>query len=61
MSVRFSVVALVTVAVVGCGRLPEPSFVLNEPTKELTPKARDAVAYALKDHFGTPVQLVAWD
>ncbi|HVV99555.1 MAG TPA: c-type cytochrome [Planctomycetaceae bacterium] len=61
MSVRFSVVALVTVAVVGCGKLPEPSFVLNEPTKELTPKARDAVAGALKDHFGTPNQLVAWE
>ena len=61
MSVRFSVVALVTVAVVGCGRLPEPSFVLNEPTRDLMPKARDAVAGALQDHFGTPTQLVAWE
>jgi mono/diheme cytochrome c family protein len=61
VSVRFSVVALVTVAVVGCGKLPEPSFVLNEPTKDLSPKASEAVAGALKDHFGTPTQLVAWE
>ena len=46
---------LALVAIVGCSRPPELSFVLSEQTYELPVKHRDQIEKQLKDFFGTPV------
>jgi len=57
---------------IGCGKSPEAEFVLQPETKDLMREARDGfkneegekvpgVKDYLKDLFGTPNELVAWD
>lgn len=48
------------VLVTGCGKGPEAEFSVRQSTEELLPEAQRAVRAALKDGFGTPQNLVAW-
>ena len=44
----------------GCGAGPQAEFKFRETTEDLIPEANKAVKKTLKDSFGTPVELVAW-
>jgi len=44
----------------GCGKGPEAEFSLRTATEELIPDAQRSVRNALKEGFGTPQHLVAW-
>ena len=46
---------LALLALAGCGKVPERHYVLSEATQDLEDTAaRDAIAEALEEHFGTP-------
>jgi mono/diheme cytochrome c family protein len=44
----------------GCGTGPQAEFKFRETTEDLIPEANKTVKKTLKDSFGTPVELVAW-
>lgn len=46
--------------VAGCGKGPEAEFSLRDSTQELISPAQKAVTESLKEKFGTPQNLVAW-
>jgi mono/diheme cytochrome c family protein len=55
-------VALASLGLAGCGQPPEAVFAPNqEKVGSLLPEARTLVADTLKDQFGTPSNLVAWE
>jgi len=49
-----------TVLVAGCGKGPQSEFSLREETTDLIPDAQKVVKATLKEKFGTPHELVAW-
>ncbi len=58
----FSIVVFTTLALAGCGQPPDATFAINhEKVDPLLPGARDMVATALVENFGTPNKLVAWE
>lgn len=50
----------IAVLVSGCGKGPQAEFSLRNETTDLIPDAQKAVKTALKDKFGTPHELIAW-
>ena len=51
----------VAVGIAGCGTGPQAEFQFRETTLKLIPEAQKSVKKTLKDGFGTPHDLVAWD
>lgn len=58
-SLLLSAAALVLAS--GCAKNPEAVFKTREATRNLIPDARKAVLETLKEGFGTPHDLVAWE
>ena len=50
-----------TLLSLGCGAGPPAEFKLRDVTESLIPDAKKAVKATLRDGFGTPNDLVAWD
>ncbi len=56
------IVAFAVLVSAGCGQPPDAVFVPNRGKVDgLLPEARDMVAAALVENFGTPNKLVAWE
>ena len=49
-----------TVLVAGCGKGPQAEFSLREETTDLIPEAQKVVKTTLKEKFGSPHELIAW-
>ncbi len=49
------------VSILGCGAAPTAEFKLRASTDDLITDAKRAVEKTLKDDFGTPSELVAWE
>jgi mono/diheme cytochrome c family protein len=59
VGVSYPILFAVVLGAVGCNG-PEAKFVTSEKTQQLIPEAQRPVEKFLKENFGTPHQLVAW-
>jgi mono/diheme cytochrome c family protein len=59
-SFRWMAVGVVVSLAAGCGQGPPAEFSLRPETEDLLPKAEKAVEKALKENFGTPQAIQAW-
>ncbi len=59
MRILTGILIIGTLAFSGCGA-PEPKFATTEDMATLVPAAQNVAKASVKDHFGSPAKMVAW-